>query len=157
MEAYINLCTLLERLAKRNQGVAADSLRFSLALQALTETSASTYAIDTNDVPLLNEGIMSTAKHISTSQSLLVDEVQAWDNGVVEDFKRQRDALVSIRDMFDRRDRYAKDNIAQLEKRIESNESKLAGLKGRPEAAVKPGEVEKVEQAIITVSGKPMF
>ena len=151
VEAYVNLCSLLERLTKRHLGVAADSGRFSLALQSLTETSKSTYAIDTNDVPLLNEGILSTAKHLSTSQSLLVDEARAWDDGVVEDFKRQRDALVSMRDMFDRRDRFARDNIPQLEKRIESNEARLTGLKGRPEGSVKPGEVEKVEQAIITV------
>jgi len=150
-EAYINLCGLLERLTKRNQGVAADTLRFSLALQALTETSKDTYAIDTNDVPLLNEGILSTAKHLSTSQSLLVDEARAWDDGVVEDFKRQRDTLVSMRDMFDRRDRFDRDNIPQLEKRIESNQSKLTVLKGRPEGTVKPGEVERVEQAIMTV------
>ena len=151
VEAYINLCNLLERLAKRNLGVAADTLRFSLALQALTETSQSTYAIDTNDVPLLNEGILSTAKHLSTSQSLLVDEARTWDDGVVEDFKRQRDTLVSMRDMFDRRDRFSRDNIPQLEKRIESNQNKLTGLKSRPEGTVKPGELEKVEQAILTV------
>lgn len=151
VEAYINLCSLLERLAKRNLGVAADTLRLSLALQALTETSKDTYAIDTDDVPLLNEGILSTAKHLSASQSLLVGETRTWDDGVIEDFKRQRDTLVSMRDMFDRRDRLARDNIPQLEKRIESNQSKLTGLKSRPEGTVKPGEVERVEQSIITV------
>ena len=151
-DEYINLCTLLERLAKRNQGVAADHLRFSLALTALTEVSQSTYATDTNEVPLLNEGISSTAKHLSTCQSLLEDEARAWDEGVLEDFKRQRDTLVSIRDMFDRRDRYAKDNIPQLERRIENNENKLAGLRGRPEGTVKVGEPEKLEQAILNVS-----
>ena len=153
-DAYIGLCNLLERLIKRNQGVAADQLRFSHALTALTEGSQSTYAVDTNDVPLLNEGISSTAKHLSTSQALLEDEARAWDEGVLEDFKRQRDTLVSVRDMFDRRDRYAKDNIPQLERRIESNENKLAGLMGRPSGApVKPGEQEKLEQAVRTVSG----
>lgn len=156
-EAYINLCSLLERLAKRNQAAAADYLRFSVALQSLTDTSESTYAMDTNDVPLLNEGILSTAKHLSTSQSLLVDEARAWDDGVLEDFKRQRDVLVSMRDVFDRRDRLAKDNIPQLERRIESNESKLAGLRGRPDGAAKPGEAEKVEQAIFTVSDASDF
>lgn len=153
VEAYINLCHLLERLAKRKQGVAADTLRFSLALQALTETSASTYAIDKDDVPPLNAGILSTANHMSISQSLLIDEVREWDEGVLEDFKRQRDALVSMRDMFDRRDRYAKDNIPQLEKRIENNESRLASLRAKPDA--KPGEAEKVEQAIISVRSSP--
>ena len=144
---------MLERLIKRNQGVAADYLRFSQALLVLTESSQSTYATDTNDVPLLNEGIGSTAKHLTTSQSLLEDESRAWDEGVLEDLKKQRDTLVSVRDMFDRRDRYAKDNIPQLERRIESNENKLAGLMGRPEgAAAKPGEQEKLEQAVRAVS-----
>lgn len=152
-DAYISLCTLLERLTKRNQGVAADYLRFSHALMALTETSESTYATDTNDVPLLNEGISSSAKHLTISQSLLQDEARAWDEGVLEDFKLQRDTLVSVRDLFDRRDRYARDNIPQLERRIESNEIKLAGLMGRPEGApTKPGEQEKLEQAVRAVS-----
>jgi len=152
-EQYINLCGLLERLAKRNQGVAADYLRFSQALMSVTETSQSTYATDTNDVPLLNEGISSTAKHLTTSQSLLEDEACAWDEGVLEDFKKQRDTLVSFRDLFDRRDRYAKNNIPYLERRIESNENKLAGLMGRPDGtAAKPGEQGKLEQAVRAVS-----
>ncbi|KAL8860702.1 MAG: hypothetical protein Q9178_002732 [Gyalolechia marmorata] len=150
-EAYINLCTLLERLMKRNQGIALDHLRFSHALIDLTESSSNTYATDTNDVPLLNEGIKSTAKHLSTSQTLLEDEARVWDEGVLEDFKKQRDTLVGVRDMFDRRDRYAKDNIPYLERRIESNEHKLAGLMNRPSnAPVKPGEQEKLEQAVRT-------
>ena len=152
-ESYIGLCNLMERLSKRNQGVAADYLRFSQALLALTESSPNTYATDTNDVPLLNEGISSTAKHLTTSQSLLEDEARAWDEGVLEDLKKQRDTLISVRDMFDRRDRYAKDNIPYLERRIESNENKLAGLMGRPEGtAAKPGEQEKLEQAVRAVS-----
>ncbi|KAL9000277.1 MAG: hypothetical protein Q9169_000994 [Polycauliona sp. 2 TL-2023] len=148
-EAYINLCSLLERLMKRNQGIALDNLRFSQALTDLTEFSPSTYAIDTNDVPLLNEGITSTAKHLATAHTLLEEEARVWDGGVLEDFKKQRDTLVGVRDMFDRRDRYAKDNIPYLERRIESNEQKLAGLMNRPSnAPVKPGEQEKLEQAV---------
>ncbi|QKX58301.1 uncharacterized protein TRUGW13939_05423 [Talaromyces rugulosus] len=147
-EIYINLCTLLERLAKRNEGLAADHLRFSLALQSLTEATKTTYAIDTNDVPLLNDGINATARHLSASQSLLEDEAKAWGDGVLEDLKRQRDCLVSVRELFERRDRYAKDNIPQLEKRIESNERKLQELRARPQGTVKPGEIEKIEESI---------
>ena len=117
---------------------------------ALTETSADTYAIDANDVPLLNEGIKSTAKHLGTSQSLFEDEARAWDEGLLEDLKTMRDSLVSMRDMFDRRDKFAKDNIPQLEKRIQANEQKLQGIKAKGDAA-KPGEAEKVENAIINV------
>ncbi|KAJ5356899.1 hypothetical protein N7517_011508 [Penicillium concentricum] len=147
-EIYINLCTLLERLAKRNDGLAADHLRFSLALQSLTEVTKDTYAVDTNDIPSLNAGITATARHLSASQSLLEDEARGWTEGVLEDLKRQRDCLVSVREMFDRRDRYARNNIAQLERRIETNEQKLQDLRARPSGTVKPGETEKVEDSI---------
>lgn len=154
-EIYINLCTLLERLAKRNDGLAADHLRFSLALQSLTEVTKDTYAVDTNDVPSLNEGITATARHLSTSQSLLEDEARGWTEGVLEDLKRQRDCLVSVREMFDRRDRYARNNIPHLERRIEANERKLQELRARPPGTGKPGESEKVEEAIFKV--RPFF
>lgn len=141
----------MDRLSKRNEGLAADQLRLSLSLQSLTDASADTYSTDTNDVPLLNEGLQATAKHLSNSQSLLEDEAKAWDQGVLEDLKRQRDALVSMRDMFDRRDRYDKDNIPHLERRIASNENKLVAIRAKPEGLVKPGEIEKVAEAIIKV------
>lgn len=151
-EIYINLCTLLERLAKRNQGLAADHMRFSLALQSLTEVTRDTYAVDADNIPLVNEGIKATARHLSASQSLLEDEAKAWDEGMLEDLKRQRDCLVSVRDMFDRRDRYARNNIPQLERRIGSNEQKLQDLRARPQGTAKPGETERVEDAIFKVS-----
>ncbi|KAJ5894755.1 hypothetical protein N7495_006446 [Penicillium taxi] len=147
-EIYINLCTLLERLAKRNDGLAADNLRFSLALQSLTEVTKDTYFVDSNDVPSLNVGITATARHLSASQSLLEDEARAWSEGVLEDLKRQRDGLVSVREMFDRRDRYARNNIPQLERRIETNKIKLQELRARPAGTAKPGEIEKVEDSI---------
>lgn len=154
-EIYINLCTLLERLAKRNDGLAADHLRFSLALQSLTEVTKDTYAIDTNDIPGLNTGITATARHLSASQSLLEDEARAWNDGVLEDLKAQRDCLVSVREMFDRRDRLARNNIPQLERRIEANERKLQDLRARPSGTVKPGEEEKVEDSIFKVGCAP--
>ncbi|KAI7234486.1 sorting nexin Mvp1 [Hortaea werneckii] len=147
-DLYINLCNLTERLCKRKEAIAGEYGRFKMNLQSITETSADTYAIDTNDVPLLNEGINGTAKHVGTSQNLLDDESRAWDEGLLEDLKYMRDALVSMRDMFDRRDRYAKDNIPQLEKRIQTNEQKLQGIKAKGDTA-KLGEAEKVENAIV--------
>jgi sorting nexin-8 len=150
-EIYITLCNLLDRLAKRNEGLAADHSRLSASLQSLIDATQDTYATDTNDVPLLNEGLMATAKHLSNSQSLLEDEAHAWDEGVLEDLKRQRDALVSMREMFERRDRYDKDNIPYLEKRIQTNEGKLTALRNKPEGLLKPGEIEKVTDAIIKV------
>ncbi|KAK5704018.1 Sorting nexin mvp1 [Elasticomyces elasticus] len=147
-ELYINLCNLTERLCKRKEGLAAEYGRFSLNLTSLTETSADTYAIDANDVPLLNEGLKSTAKHVGTSQALLEDESRAWDEGLLEDLKGMRDSLVSMREMFERRERGARDTIPALERRIEGNERKLQGVKAKGDAA-KPGEAEKVESAIV--------
>jgi sorting nexin-8 len=147
----------MDRLAKRNEGLAADHLRLSLALTSLTEASQDTYFTDTNDVPLLNEGLHATAKHVSNSQSLLEDEARAWDQGVLEDLKRQRDTLVSMRDMFDRRDRYDKDNIPYLERRIQTNETKLVAIRSKPSDLIKPGEIEKVTEAIIKVKVKGKY
>jgi sorting nexin-8 len=152
-DIYINLCALLERLIRRNEGLAVDHLRFSLALKSLAEATKATYAIDTGDVPLLNEGIGATARHLSASQNLLEDEAKAWTDGALEDLKRQRDCLVSMRELFDRRDRYARNTIPQLERRIETNERKLQELRARSSVGpTKPGEVEKIEEAIFKVS-----
>lgn len=150
-EQYINLCNMMERLAKRNEGMAVEHLRFASALQAVTEASRDTYAVDTNDVPMLNEGLNSTAKHLEQSRQLLEDEARGWEEGVLEDLKRQRDTLVSMRDMFDRRDKYARDNIPHLEKRISNNEGKLQAIRSKPPDMIKPGEAEKVEDAIFKV------
>lgn len=150
-DIYINLCNLLDRLSKRNEGLAADHARLTSSLQSLADTTIDTYATDTNLVPLLNDGLGATAKHLSNSQSLLQDEARAWDEGVLEDLKRQRDALMSMRELFDRRDRYDRDNIPQLERRIQNNEGKLSALRAKPEGLVKPGEVEKVTESIIKV------
>ncbi|RMZ88876.1 hypothetical protein DV736_g3895, partial [Chaetothyriales sp. CBS 134916] len=149
-EVYINLCVLLERLVRRSEGLAADSFKFSLALQSLLESSKSTYAVDTNDVPLLNEGIGATAKHLSADQTLLQDEGRSWESHALEDLKAIRDAMVSMRDVFDRRDKYARDNIPQLERRIENSENKLQQLRNKPSGQVKPEEIEKVARSIIS-------
>jgi sorting nexin-8 len=151
-ETYITLCSMMERLSRRNEGMAAEYARFSSALSGLTESSQETYAVDTNDVPLLNEGMNATARHLDSSRQLLEDEARGWEEGVLEDLKRQRDTLVSVRDMFDRRDKYARDNIPQLEKRIANNESKLHNIRQKSADQIKPGEAEKVEDAIFKVS-----
>ncbi|KAI5919307.1 hypothetical protein F4810DRAFT_512567 [Camillea tinctor] len=148
-ELYISTCNIMDRLVKRSEGVAADHARLALSLASLTEVSGDTYATDTNDVPLLNDGLMAMSKHLRTSQSLMEDESRAWDIGVLEDLKRQRDALVSVRDMFERRDRLDRDNIPYLERRIQNNETKLAGLRAKQDGLVKPGEIEKVVESII--------
>ncbi|KAH0602853.1 uncharacterized protein H6S33_008503 [Morchella sextelata] len=148
-EIYIQLCSLLERLEKRNEGIAADYLRFSLALRSLTDCSEATYAVDTNEIPLLNNGLLAVSQHLSNCQTLLEDETKAWDAGILEDLKRQRDCLVSMRELFDRKERLAVDNVPQLERRIKTSQAKLEALRNKPEGTVKPGERERVEESIV--------
>ncbi|KAH7000395.1 hypothetical protein EDB80DRAFT_617838 [Ilyonectria destructans] len=148
-ELYITVCNIMDRLVKRTEGVAADHARIALSLASLTEASADTYATDTNEVPLLNDGLVAMSKHLRTCQALMEDESRGWDEGVLEDLKRQRDALVSMREMFERRERLDKDNIPYLERRIQTNETKLANLRSKPEGLVKPGEIERVAENII--------
>lgn len=150
-DLYISVCNIMDRLVKRSEGVAADHARIAVSLTSLQEVSADTYATDANEVPLLNDGLQAMSKHLHTAQSLMEDEARAWDAGVLEDLKRQRDALVSLRDLFDRRERLDKDNIPYLERRISTNENKLAALRAKPEGLVKPGEIDKVIEAIIKV------
>lgn len=150
-ELYINICNIMDRLVKRTEGVAADHARIAMSLISLTESSTDTYATDTNEIPLLNDGLVAMSKHLSTCQTLLEDESRGWEQGVLEDLKRQRDSLVSLREMFDRRERLDRDTIPQLEKRIQASETKLTALRNKPEGTVKPGEIEKVAESIIKV------
>jgi sorting nexin-8 len=149
-EIYIQLCTLVERLARRNEGLAADSLRFSLALTSLTESSLDTHAIDASDVSLLNDGLGATAKHLSTSQTLLEEEARTWETGALEDLKQRRDALVGMRDLFDRHDRLARDTIPALEKRITTCETRLHTLHNQTATPTDKtaSEIAKLESAI---------
>lgn len=151
-ESYIHLCNLFDRLVRRNEGFGAEQLRVARALQGLTESIPDTYTGASNEVQLLNSGIMATATHLTTSQTLLGDESQAWNEGMLEDLKRQRDRLISMREMFDRRDHFAVNSIAQLELQIEASEKKLEDLRGRREGSVKAGEIERFEQSILKVS-----
>ncbi|UKZ64129.1 uncharacterized protein TrAtP1_005347 [Trichoderma atroviride] len=148
-ELYITSCNIMDRLVKRTEGVAADHARVAMSLISLTEASADTYATDTSEVALLNDGLTAMSRHLSNCQTLLEDESRGWEEGVLEDLKRQRDALVSLRELFERRERLDKDNIPYLEKRIQANEAKLDNLRSKSEGLVKPGEIEKVAEAII--------
>ncbi|RVD86565.1 uncharacterized protein DFL_004834 [Arthrobotrys flagrans] len=148
-ETYIGLCNLLERIEKRHEGVAADYRRFSQALESLTDTTEATYKVDTSEVAPLNDGLVAVAKHLNTAQSIMEDEIKAWDIGVLEDLKRHRDALVSMRELFERKDKYAGDNIPYLEKRIRTTEEKLKVTRLKPKEQVKDGEIEKMEASLV--------
>ena len=132
-EIYIGLCSLVERMSKRQEGFASELSRFATALDSLTDVSEATYAVDTGDIPGLNEGLHCVERFLGNAQGLMVDEAKGWEEGLLEDLKRQRDGIVAMREMFDRRERMSGDQVPQLEKRITAAEKKIEIIKARPD------------------------
>jgi len=132
-EIYIGLCSLVERLGKRQEGLAGELGRFAQALDGLTDVSEATYAIDTGDVEGLNEGLRCVGRFLGNAMGLLVDEAKGWEEGVLEDMKRQRDGIVAMREMFERRERMSGDAVNSLEKRIAAAEKKIEVIRARPD------------------------
>ena len=79
---------------------------------------------------------------------VLGDESRAWDEGILEDLKRQRDVLVAMKEAFERRDRLAGDNIPSLEKRITTTELKIQTIRGKPDADSRVDQIAKLDDQI---------
>lgn len=82
---------------------------------------------------------------------VLGDESRAWDEGILEDLKRQRDVLVAMKEAFERRDRLAGDNVSGLEKRITNAEVKIQTYRQRPDAETKVDQIAKLQEQITKV------
>lgn len=152
VEHYTALCTLVERLEKRNEGIAYDLNRFARLVRSQTDVTPRAYHLRPVEVAGLNRGLMSVADQIEHCGRHLLDEGRHWDDGVLEDLKFHRDCLISLSELFDRRAKLDNDNIPQLEKRVQANEHKLGSLKSKPSEQFRAGEIEKLEEAIMKVS-----
>ncbi|ODQ55147.1 hypothetical protein SAICODRAFT_17546 [Saitoella complicata NRRL Y-17804] len=147
-QTWIGMCALLERLARRQEGFAMDLFRVSLSLGALVDDSSASICPTPNcqACPTTNTGLSLVSKHLQHAQGLLEDESRAWDDGVLEDLKRQRDKVVGMREMFERWEKGSGDDVAKLEKRIRTSEGKIANLRLKEG---KEGEITKLGQGII--------
>ena len=92
------------------------------------------------------------ARGLDLVSGVLGDESRAWDEGILEDLKRQRDVLVAMKEVFERKDRLAGDNVPSLEKRITNNESKIQTIRAKPDAAAKVDQIAKLEAQIEKVN-----
>ncbi|KAK9450408.1 uncharacterized protein V1518DRAFT_413771 [Limtongia smithiae] len=145
-ELYTHLCLLIDRMEKRQESVAADHQRFANSLQTLQEVTQKTYSVDSSDLSLINDGVKNVAKYLTNAQTLLEDESRGWEIGVLEDFKRHRDGLISIKELFERMEKLDINQIPLLERRISNNETRLSGMRNRSD--FKSGDIERVEHAI---------
>ncbi|KAK9328578.1 hypothetical protein V1520DRAFT_371114 [Lipomyces starkeyi] len=145
-ELYTHLCLLIDRMEKRQESVAVDHQRFATSLNTLQDVTQKTYSVDTNDLSLINDGIKNVSKYLNNAQALLEDESRGWEIGVLEDFKRHRDTLISIKELFDRQEKLDVNTIPFLERRISNNESRLTSMRGRPD--FKQSDVDRMQISI---------
>ncbi|KTW29928.1 uncharacterized protein T551_01872 [Pneumocystis jirovecii RU7] len=147
IDNYIQLCLIVERLLKYQEG--SFIILFSLILINIeSATEMMLFSLLINDfISHINQGISVVSKHFLTAQELLEEEAKVLNEEILEDLKCQRDGLIAIKNMFDRKDRLDIDNISFLEKRVDNNLDKLSSLN------VKVGmnllDKEKIEKFIM--------
>ncbi|KAK9364952.1 hypothetical protein V1509DRAFT_634712 [Lipomyces kononenkoae] len=145
-ELYTHLCLLIDRMEKRQESVAVDHQRFASSLNTLQEVTQKTYSVDATDLSLINDGIKTVSKYLNNAQTLLEDESRGWEIGVLEDFKRHRDTLISIKELFDRQEKLDINTIPYLERRISNNETRLTGMRDRSD--FKQADADRIQSSI---------
>lgn len=152
---YSRQCRILDRLRHRIRLTSIDFARYANFLTQLSEDTDLCPVASCPDCPSIDNGLRSVARGLDLVSGVLGDESRAYDEGILEDLKRQRDVLVAMKETFDRRDRLAGDNVPSLEKRITNNELKIQSIRERPDAANKVDQIAKLEEQIQKVC--PLF
>lgn len=145
---YRQLCTLADRIAKRNFALAMDYKKVSAAVTSFKASIPLIYTNSSGDLAGISNGLDTVSRFLSNSSTFAQDESQATDIGFLEDLKLLRDTVGSTLELFQRFDRHNGDiKIQQLENRIQASEQKLKTLKSRTD--VKSGsELDKIAKAI---------
>lgn len=152
---YSRQCRILDRLRHRIRLTSIDFARYANFQTQLSEDIDLCPVASCPDCPSIDNGLRSVARGLDLVSGVLGDESRAYDEGILEDLKRQRDVLVAMKETFDRRDRLAGDNVPSLEKRITNNELKIQTIRERPDAANKVDQITKLEEQIQKVC--PLF
>ncbi|CAI2169784.1 19346_t:CDS:10 [Funneliformis geosporum] len=134
IDHYRNMCNLMDRMARRQEGMATDYMRYSLALNSLIEKEKGCYIEDCYNCSQVVHGLEQVSSHFQKTGAVMEDAAIATLDTVLENLKRHRDLLVSFRETFERRDRLAVDTIETLNNRIETNQAKLTPLAGIKDA-----------------------
>ena len=151
MNIYVRQCHILDRLRHRIRLTSVDYARYATFLTQLSEDTDLCPVHSCGDCPAIDGGLRSVAHGLDLVSGVLGDESKAWDEGVLEDLKRQRDVLMGMKDVFERRDRLAGDNVPSLEKRITNTEIKIQGLRSRPDAETRVDQIARLEEQIVKV------
>jgi sorting nexin-8 len=146
-------CHILDRLRHRIRLTSVDYARYANFLTQLSEDTDLCPVSSCADCPSIDNGLRSVARGLDLVSGVLGDESRAYDEGILEDLKRQRDVLVAMKETFDRRDRLAGDNVPSLEKRITNTEVKIQTIRSKPDAQNQVDRITKHEEQIKKVRG----
>jgi sorting nexin-8 len=144
-------CHILDSLRYRIRVSSVDFARYANFLTQLSEDTDLCPLRTCVQCPAIDSGMRNVALGLDLVSGILGDEARSWDEGILEDLKRQRDVLVGMKEMFDRRDRLAGDNVPSLEKRISTCETKIRTLRERPDAESRVEQIAKLEEQIESV------
>lgn len=98
--------------------------------RALADCEKQCHIDDCYNCKQLSQAYGKIGTHISQASTLMDIQARAAQQGMVESLKRHRDLLISVRELFQRRDRIREGNLTEtLKKRIASNEAKLKTLR----------------------------
>ncbi|CAB5187573.1 unnamed protein product [Rhizophagus irregularis] len=161
IDHYRNMCTIMERMARRQEGIATDYSRYSLSLNALIEKEKGCYIEDCHNCSQVVHGLEQVSSHFKKTSNVMEDMANATLDNVLENLKRHRDLLVSFKETFERRDRLSVDTIESLNSRLRSNQSKLSLIDGKEgtEQDVErlKGAIQKDEEDIVQQQKRKLF
>ncbi|CAG8542865.1 7661_t:CDS:10 [Paraglomus occultum] len=138
---YRHLCSLLERMARRREGLASDLSRYSMTLNALVENERTCYIDDCYPCTQVTYGMEQVSSHLQRASILLEEEASMLLENVLEGLKRHRDLL----EVLERKDRLSVDNTETLNDRIAANQAKLSTEPGKENANV---DTEQISASI---------
>ncbi|CAG8524035.1 2659_t:CDS:10 [Ambispora gerdemannii] len=105
IEHYRNMCHIMERIARRREGLSSDYTRYGAALNSLIDIEKKCYIENCSNCTRIANGLTDVSSHIQRASAIIEEE-----------------------ETFERRDRLAMDNtIDALETRISTNTAKLSG------------------------------
>ncbi|CAG8548956.1 20896_t:CDS:10 [Cetraspora pellucida] len=137
VEHYRNMCNIMERIARRQEGMAIDYMRYHLALNSLIEKEKGCYIEDCYNCSQVVQGLEHVSNHFQTTSTIMENASAATLESVLENLKRQRDLLVSFRETFERKERLSIDTIDSINTRIISQEARIASLSSGDQEAEK--------------------
>lgn len=146
-DSVVQLCVLLDRVAKRQEAQAVDTAKIAYNLGAALPPSARVLYSVAEDlcVQQITRGLSRASARIETDCQLQQDEARGAQVGVLEEAKKYREALGSMRELFDRFEKYGGNNIPLLEKRIQQNQGRVTLARQRKALM---SEIEKLDRAI---------